>query len=77
MHTEVEFGILKVQAGAPKKKVEKCTHTVYCGDRNRRSTMEFLVRWDDFTGAESWEPYAGLRHAEKLHEYLEYIRCDR
>jgi hypothetical protein len=21
-------------------------------------------------GADSWEPYAGLRHAEKLHEYL-------
>ena len=40
------------------------------GDRNRRSTMEFLVRWEDFTGADSWEPYAGLRHAEKLHEYL-------
>ena len=33
------------------------------GDRNRRSTMEFLVRWEDFTGA-------GLRHAEKLHEYF-------
>ena len=40
------------------------------GDRNRRSTMEFLVRWEDFTGADSWESYVGLRHAEKLHEYL-------
>ena len=40
------------------------------GDRNRRSTMEFLVRWEDVTGADSWEPYAGLRHAEKLHEHL-------
>ena len=43
------------------------------GDRNRRSTMEFFVRWEDFTGADSWEPYAGLRHAEKLHEYLRVI----
>ena len=42
----------------------------FFGDRNRRSTMEFLVRWEDFTGADSREPYAGLRHAEKLHEYL-------
>jgi hypothetical protein len=40
------------------------------GDRNRRSTMEFLVRWEDFTDAESWKPYGGLRHADKLHEYL-------
>ena len=40
------------------------------GDRNCRSTMEFLVRWEAFTGADSWELYAGLRHAEKLHEYL-------
>ena len=29
-----------------------------------------LVRWEDFMGADSWEPYAGLRHAEKLDEYL-------
>ena len=40
------------------------------GDRNRRSTMEFLVRWEDFMGADLWGPYAGLRHAEKLHEHL-------
>ena len=40
------------------------------GDRNRRSTMEFLVRWEDFGDTESWELYAGLRYAEKLHEYL-------
>jgi transcription termination factor NusB len=40
------------------------------GDRNRRSTMEFLVKWEDFGDTESWEPYAGLRHVEKLHEYL-------
>ena len=30
------------------------------GDRNRRSTMEFLVRWEDFSDAESWEPLAVL-----------------
>jgi hypothetical protein len=40
------------------------------GDRNRRTTMELLVRWEDFTGVDSWEPHAGFRHAEKLHEYL-------
>jgi len=40
------------------------------GDRNRRSTMEFKVKWEDFGETESWEPYKGLRHSEKLHEYL-------
>ena len=29
------------------------------GDRNHRSTMEFLVRWEDFTGADSWEVLEG------------------
>ena len=42
---------------------------VHNGDRNRRSTMEFLVRWEDFGDTDSWKPYAGFRHAEKLHEY--------
>ena len=36
--------------------------------------MEFLVRWEDFTGTDSWEPYAGLRHAEKLHERVHKMR---
>ena len=36
---------------------------VHHGDQTRRSTMEFLVRWEDFGDTESWEPYVGLRHA--------------
>jgi len=42
----------------------------HCGDRNRRSTMEFKVKWEDFGETESWKSYEGLRHTEKLHEYL-------
>lgn len=41
------------------------------GDRTRRSTMEFLVKWDGFAESyNSWEPYANLRDTEKLTEYL-------
>jgi len=45
------------------------------GDRHRRGTMEFLVRWEGF-GPEhdSWEPYANLRHTEKLIDYLSQNR---
>jgi hypothetical protein len=41
------------------------------GSRNRRSTLEFRVRWEGF-GEEhdSWEPYKGLMHVDKLHAYL-------
>lgn len=41
------------------------------GDRTRRSTMEFLVRWEGFAASyDSWEPYANLRDTAKLSEYL-------
>ena len=38
------------------------------GNRNKRSTMEFKVRWAGF--GESWEPYKALLHVDKLHDYL-------
>jgi hypothetical protein len=41
------------------------------GDRNRRSTLSFKVRWLGY-GPEhdSWEPYQYLRDTEQLHDYL-------
>lgn len=41
------------------------------GDRSRRKTMEFKVRWQGEKPEEdSWEPYAFLRDTEQLHTYL-------
>ena len=41
------------------------------GNRQRRSTMEFKVRWAGFgESCDSWEPYKGLLHVDKLHDYL-------
>jgi hypothetical protein len=41
------------------------------GDKNRRKTMEFLVRWKDLGPArDSWEPYSELRDNEFLIQYL-------
>ena len=41
------------------------------GNRNRRSTMEFKVRWAGFgESCDSWEPYKALLHVDKLHDYL-------
>jgi hypothetical protein len=39
--------------------------------RNRRSSLEFKVRWAGFgETCDSWEPYKGLIHVDKLHDYL-------
>ena len=41
------------------------------GDRNRRSTLTFRVRWSGFDdSSDSWEPYKALMHVDKLHDYL-------
>jgi len=41
------------------------------GDRHKRSTMEFRVRWAGFgETCDSWEPYKALLHVDKLHNYL-------
>ena len=41
------------------------------GNRNKRSTMEFKVRWAGFgESCDTWEPYKGLLHVDKLHDYL-------
>ena len=41
------------------------------GDRNRRSTLQFNVRWSGFDdSSNSWEPYKALMHVDKLHDYL-------
>ena len=37
------------------------------GNRQRRSTMEFKVRWAGFgESCDSWEPYKGLLHVDYL-----------
>ena len=41
------------------------------GNRAKRSTMQFLVRWSGFgEESDSWEPYKTLMHTEPLHRYL-------
>ena len=41
------------------------------GDSNRRSTMEFLVRWLGYSEDEdTWEPYNNLRDTDQLINYL-------
>jgi hypothetical protein len=41
------------------------------GSRNRRSSLEFKVRWAGFgESCDSWEPYKSLMHVGHLHEYL-------
>jgi hypothetical protein len=43
----------------------------YRGNRNRRSTLQFNVRWSGFyDSSDSWEPYKALMHVDKLHDYL-------
>ena len=41
------------------------------GNHNKRSTMEFKVRWAGFgESCDTWEPYKALLHVDKLHDYL-------
>ena len=41
------------------------------GNRQRRSTMEFKVRWVGFReSCDCWEPYEALLHLDKVHDYL-------
>ena len=41
------------------------------GNRNKRSAMEFKVRWAGFgESCDTWEPYKALLHVDKLHDYL-------
>lgn len=45
------------------------------GDRNRRTTMEFLVKWQGYSDdANTWEPYSELRDTDQL---LAYLRANR
>lgn len=45
-------------------------------NRQRRSTMEFKVRWTGFGEAcDSWEPYKALFHVDKLNDYLRANTC--
>lgn len=41
------------------------------GDRTRRKTMEFKVRWAGYDSShDSWEPYSNLRDTDQLLDYL-------
>ena len=41
------------------------------GNLNRKSTLEFLVRWDGYDElSDSWEPWGNLRSTVQLHKYL-------
>ena len=45
------------------------------GDTNRRSRMEFKVRWLGYTeDDDTWDPYSQLRDTEQL---LTYLRANR
>jgi transposase InsO family protein len=56
-HNEQEFVVESIQS--------------HRGDRTRRSSMEFKVRWSGFgESCDTWEPYKALLHVDKLHEYL-------
>jgi transposase InsO family protein len=45
------------------------------GDKTRRKTMEFLVKWAGFSDdANSWEPFCNLRDTDQL---LDYLRDNR
>ena len=45
------------------------------GDRTRRKTMEFKVRWAGFDSThDSWEPYCNLRDTDQL---LAYLRANK
>jgi len=57
LHNEQEFVIESVLA--------------HRGNRHRRSTLEFDIRWAGFGEAhDSWEPFKALLHSDKLHDYL-------
>ena len=41
------------------------------GDKTRRGTMEFLVKWQGYSDdANTWEPYSNLRDTDQLLAYL-------
>ena len=41
------------------------------GNQQRRSTMEFKVRWTGLgESCDSWEPYKALLHVDNLHDHL-------
>ena len=45
------------------------------GDRLRRRTMEFLVKWQGYTAdANTWEPYHELKDTQPLIDYLNQNR---
>jgi hypothetical protein len=45
------------------------------GDRNRRTQMEFLVRWSGYSVEyDTWEPCGNLRDTDQLIEYLQANR---
>ena len=45
--------------------------TAHRGDRTRRKTMEFKVRWAGYDSShDTWEPYSNLRDTDQLLDYL-------
>jgi hypothetical protein len=61
MHDEQEFTIESILG--------------HRGDTNRRSTMQFLVKWFGYADEEnSWEPFHNLRNTQPLIDYLNQNR---
>jgi hypothetical protein len=58
---------------ALKDKGEFVVHSIvrHSGNSNRKSDMDFLVRWEGYTEADDqWLPWRALRNNPKLHQYL-------
>jgi len=60
---------------ALKDRGEFVVHSIvkHTGNPNRKSDMDFLVRWEGYSEAEAddqWLPWRALRNNPKLHQYL-------
>jgi transposase InsO family protein len=50
----------------------------HSGNPNRKSDMDFLVRWEGYTAADDqWLPWRALRNNPKLHEYLRFNQLEK
>jgi hypothetical protein len=70
---EVDEQFISPYAVALKDKGEFVVESIvaHSGKPNRKSDMDFLVRWEGYTAVDDqWLPWSQLRNNPKLHEYL-------